>query len=161
MEILFGLIDASAVATLAIWAVVAVGDNWRFPKMNREAVAMVVRMDMLEADFPEDFAYVAHRRVADPKRIDFLFQLIRMVETISAAMLCLSVILLFIAALSAAGGEFALGFAALSVMGFGGIWAAFIIGGNWFAYWYCHQWAQSNHFMLLSWSFFVLLILLN
>ncbi|MEM6276659.1 MAG: DUF2165 family protein [Pseudomonadota bacterium] len=161
MDTVFGLIDAAAVATLAVWAVVAVGDNWRFPKMNREAVAMVVRMDMLEADFPEDFTYVAHRRVSDPRRIDFLFQLIRMAETVSAGTLCLSVLVLFFGAFGAADPVFAQGLALLSVMGFGAIWAAFIIGGNWFAYWYCHQWAQSNHFMLLSWSFLVLIILLN
>ncbi|MEM1232720.1 MAG: DUF2165 family protein [Pseudomonadota bacterium] len=161
MESVFGLIDAAAVATLAVWAIVAVGDNWRFPKMNRDAVATVVRMDLLEADFPDDFAQVAHRRVADPKRIDFLFELIRMAETVSAVTLCLSVLVLFFSAFGAADADFAQGLALLSVMGFAAIWAAFIIGGNWFAYWYCHQWAQSNHFMLLSWSFLVVIILLN
>jgi hypothetical protein len=35
-----------------------------------------------------------------------------------------------------------------------------VIGGNYFAYWYCHQWAQSNHFMLMYWGFFVLIVLL-
>jgi hypothetical protein len=40
------------------------------------------------------------------------------------------------------------------------IWAGFIIGGNYFHYYYCHQWGQSNHFMFMYWGFFVLLVLI-
>lgn len=147
--------------TLAAWAIVAVGDNWRFPDMNRAAVAMVVRMDLLAAEFPAEFARVAHRRVADPGRIDALFRLIRAAETVAGVALCLSVAGLGLAAMGALDPALAQGLALLSVAGFAAIWAGFIVGGNFYAYWYCHQWAQSNHFMLLSWSFLVALLLLN
>jgi hypothetical protein len=40
------------------------------------------------------------------------------------------------------------------------IWAGFIVGGNYFHYYYCHQWGQSNHFMFMYWGFFVLLVLM-
>ncbi|MEM9350237.1 MAG: DUF2165 family protein [Pseudomonadota bacterium] len=155
------LLDCVLVAGLAAWMIVAVRDNWIHPKLNLDAVAMVVRFDAMAEEFPEDYAEVAHRRVDDPKVIRLLFELIRGAETLAAALLTLSALLLFIAAFGSASVVFATGLAMVSVVLFASIWAAFIIGGNYFAYWYSHQWAQMNHFSLLFWSLLVFIVLLN
>lgn len=160
MEVLLLLVDAALVAGLGAWMTVAVADNWRYPKLNEEAVAMVVRFDLMAEQFPDDFAALAHRKIDDPRVIGLLFRAMRMAETIAAVLLLLASLWLLGAAL---GLTDALAAKALAVIGsafFVSIWAGFIIGGNYFAYWYCHQWAQSNHFMVMYWGLFVLLILL-
>ncbi|MEM6727925.1 MAG: DUF2165 family protein [Pseudomonadota bacterium] len=158
---LFLLLDAALVAGLAAWMVVCVRDNWIHPKLNEEAVSMVVRFDAMARDFPEEFQEVAYRRIDDPKMIRFLFNLIRWAETLAAGALSLAVLLLFLAAFGAASAGFAGAIALLSTAFFASIWAGFIIGGNYFAYWYSHQWAQMNHFSLLFWSLLVFIALLN
>ncbi|MEM1235666.1 MAG: DUF2165 family protein [Pseudomonadota bacterium] len=160
-ENLLLLLDSVLVAGLAAWMIVAVRDNWMHPKMNLEAVAMVVRFDAMAEEFPEDYAEVAHRRIDDPARVKLIFHLIRWAETAAAVMLSLSALLLFIAAFGSAGVVFATGMALVSTAFFASIWAGFIIGGNYFAYWYSHQWAQMNHFSLLFWSLLVFIALLN
>ena len=160
MEIVLLLVEAALVSSLGIWMAVAVADNWRHPRMNEEAVAMVLRFDLMAQDYPEDFRLIAHRRITDPEIIRRLFRLIRFAETVAAVVLLISAILLFLAAVGAVAGLVATGAAVLSVALFSLIWAGFVIGGNYFAYWYCHQWAQSNHFMMMFWGFFVLIVLL-
>ncbi|MDJ0824299.1 MAG: DUF2165 family protein [Rhodobacter sp.] len=160
MELLFYLVDAALVAGLAVWMIVAVADNWRHPRMNEESVAMVVRLDLMERDYPDEFRLIAHRRINDPKTIGRLFRLIRLVETVAAVALGLAALLLGLAAAGLVAHGVATGAALSSVTLFTSIWAGFVIGGNHFAYWYCHQWAQSNHFMLMYWGFLVLIVLL-
>ncbi|MEM9854201.1 MAG: DUF2165 family protein [Pseudomonadota bacterium] len=161
MEGLLLALDALLVLGLAAWMIVAVADNWRHPKLNEDAVAVVVRFDAMAREFPDEFALLAHRRIEDAGTIRLMFRAIRLAETVAAMALSASVILLALASIGLAGSAFATGAALLSVAYFASIWAAFVIGGNYFAYWYCHQWAQSNHLMLLFWSLFVFIILLN
>ena len=160
METILFLVDAALVAGLGVWMSVAVADNWRHPKLNEEAVAMVVRFDLMAEQFPEDYAAIAHRRIGDRATIRRLFHTIRLAETAAAVALLGSAAALLLAAAGAVGAAPAAGAALLSTAGFVSIWAGFVIGGNYFAYWYCHQWAQSNHFMLMFWGFFVLVVLL-
>ncbi|MEM6940644.1 MAG: DUF2165 family protein [Pseudomonadota bacterium] len=161
MDAILLLVDAVMVAALAVWMVVAVADNWRHPKLNEEAVAMVVRFDLMAEQYPDDFSALAHRRIADPRIIGLLFRAMRLAETIAACLLTLAAGLLLGAALGVLDASIAQAVALLSVAFFVLIWAGFVIGGNYFAYWYCHQWAQSNHFMVMYWGFFVLVVLLN
>ncbi|MGR3514357.1 MAG: DUF2165 family protein [Paracoccaceae bacterium] len=161
MDVLLLLVDAVLVAGLGVWMVVAVADNWRHPKMNENAVAMVVRMDALCDEFPDDYAQVAYRRIENPRIIRLLFHTMRLAETIAAVTLITASALLIGAALGAVSATVATGLAIASSAFFVSIWAGFIIGGNYFAYWYCHQWAQSNHFMFMIWGFLVLIVLLR
>lgn len=161
MEVLLLLVDAALVAGLAAWMIVAVADNWRHPKLNEDAVAMVVRFDVMASEFPDEFAVLAHRRIDDPKLIGTLFRAMRLAETLAAVTLSLATLLLIGAAFGAVATPVAQVVSVASAAFFACIWAGFVIGGNYFAYWYCHQWAQSNHFMVMFWGLFVLLILLN
>ncbi|MFC3613770.1 DUF2165 family protein [Lutimaribacter marinistellae] len=159
VAILF-LVDAALVAGLGVWMTVAVADNWIHPRLNEEAVALVVRMELMEQMYPDDFAIIAHRRIDSPELIGRMFRTVRLFETLAAVLLLLSALLLALAAAGVVAGTLATGAAILSSTLFVSIWAGFVIGGNYFAYWYCHQWAQSNHFMLMYWGFFVLLVLM-
>ena len=160
MSVLLLLVEAALVAGLAVWMVVAVYDNWRHPNLNREAVAMVMRFDLMERDYPDDFAFVAHRRINNPKLIDAAFQTIRFSETRAAVALTLASGLLVLAAFGNVPDTVATGAVLVATTFFSLIWAGFIIGGNYFHYYFCHQWGQSNHFMFMYWGLFVLAILL-
>ncbi len=161
MDVLLLLVDAALVAGLAVWMTVAVADNWRHPKLNEEAVAMVVRFDLMAEQYPDDYLALAHRRIDDPRTIGLVFRAMRLAETLAAVLLILATLSLLAAATGFLSPVFAQGFAIASCAFFVCIWAGFVIGGNYFAYWYCHQWAQSNHFMMMYWGLFVLLIVLT
>jgi hypothetical protein len=153
------LVEAALVAGLGSWMAVAVVDNWRHPRLNEEAVATVLRFDLMARDYPEDFALIAHRRIAAPRTIRRLFQAIRLAETVAAAALIGSALLHVLAAGGLVPVALATGAGIVSAAFFTLIWAGFLIGGNYFAYRYCHYCAQSNHLMLLFWGFLVLLVL--
>jgi predicted small integral membrane protein len=160
METILLLVDAALVLGLGVWMAVAVADNWRHPALNREAVAMVVRFDLMAEQYPAEYAAVAHRRIEAPRLIDAMFHAIRLAETLAAAALIAAGLLLILAAPGLAPETVATGAAVLATAFFISIWAGFLIGGNYFCYWYCHQWGQANHSMLLFWGFFVLIVLL-
>ncbi|MBN8291841.1 DUF2165 family protein [Rhodobacter sp. NTK016B] len=161
MQSLLLLVDAALVASLGVWMAVAVADNWRRPKLNEDSVAMVVRFDLMAQEYPEDYALLADRRIDDPRLIHIMFHAIRLAETVAAIALLVSAGLLVLAAVGAVDAGLATGIAIVSATVFTLIWGSFVTGGNYFAYWYCHQWAQSNHFMLMYWGFFVLLVLMQ
>ena len=68
------LIQAVLVAGVAAWMIVAVRDNWLHPDLNLEGIAMVMRFDKMAAEYPDDYAHLAHRRVDDARlhRLAFL-----------------------------------------------------------------------------------------
>ncbi|MEM9320707.1 MAG: DUF2165 family protein [Pseudomonadota bacterium] len=160
MEMVILFVQAAMIAGLGTWMAVAVADNWRHPQLNEDAVAVVVRFDLMAQEYPEAFKPLANRRIDDPRTIRRLFHAIRFAETVAAGALMFSALLLILAALGAVSVPMATAAAIASTAFFTLIWAGFVIGGNYFAYWYCHQWAQSNHFMVMYWGFFVLIVLL-
>jgi predicted small integral membrane protein len=159
-ETLLPFIEAVLVAGLGIWMTLAVYDNWRHPDLNRQAVRMVMQFDVMERDYPDDYAIIAHRRVNDLRLINIVFQMIRITETTAALALLSGSGLLFLSAADLINADIAGIVAIVGVTFFSMIWAGFIIGGNYFHYYYCHQWGQSNHFMFMYWGLFVLVVLL-
>lgn len=160
MDVLLLLVEAALVAGLGTWMAVAVADNWLNPRLNEEAVAKVLRFDLMLLEYPEDFLLVSHRRITDQRTIGRVFRLIRLSETVAALVLLASSALLVLAATGFVDATLASAAAIVSTTLFTLIWAGFLIGGNYFVYWYCHPWSQSNHFMLLFWGFLVLIVLL-
>ncbi|MCB1342274.1 MAG: DUF2165 family protein [Pseudooceanicola sp.] len=143
------MIAALMLAAPGLWLCVAAYDNWRAPALNRDLLRQVVRLELMERDYPDAFALVAHRRLDNPRLIAALFALIRWAETLCAA-------LMLIAAGMLALDPDALWLAQIAAAGFALLWAGFIIGGSWFCYWYCHPFAQINHFLLMLWGLLVL-----
>ncbi len=154
------LIEAALVASLGLWMVVAVYDNWRHAKLNRDAVAMVMRFDMMERDYPDEFRLVSHRKVENETLISLCFNAIRLAESTAAVILVAAALGLMLAGFGQIDAGGATTFALIATTFFILIWAGFIVGGNYFHYYFCHQWGQSNHFMFMYWGFFVLLVLM-
>lgn len=160
METVHILVDAALVAGLGGWMTFAVADNWLHPSLNENGVAMVVRFDLMAEEYPDDYAEIAYRRIDNPKTIRLIFQGIRLAETLAAIALLLSAAALLLAAAGLVSATAAQIMALVSAAYFASVWAGFLMGGNYFAYWYCHQWSQANHFMLMFWGILVLVVLL-
>ena len=104
------MIAALMLAAPGLWLCVAAYDNWRAPALNRDLLRQVVRLELMERDYPDAFALVAHRRLDNPRLIAALFALIRWAETLCAAlmliaagMLALDPAALWLAQIAAAG----------------------------------------------------------
>jgi len=154
------MIEAALVASLGLWMAVAVYDNWRHARLNREAVAMVMRFDLMAREFPEDFRLVAHRSIESEAVISLVFNAMRLAETVAALALSGAAVALALAGFGQLDADTARTAAMIATTFFILIWAGFIVGGNYFHYYYCHPWGQSNHFMFMYWGFFVLLVLM-
>ncbi len=80
-------------------------------------------------------------------------------------MVCLvlvaAVISMALACFGLANPEYARSAALLGALGFTSIWSAFLIGGNHFAYWYCHEVAQNTHFQMSIWGVGTMIFLVS
>lgn len=144
---------------LAAWMLAGVYNNWRFPRLNEAAVAMVMRFEMMEQTYPEDFAVVKHRKVTNPKLIRLMFYAMVLSETLAAALLSAGAVLLMLAL----GGGFPVDLgrfvALLGALAFTANWTGFLIGGEYFCYWYCHFGSQATHMMLAIWGTLLIVLL--
>lgn len=145
-------------AMLAAWLSLGVIDNILHPSINRDDVAKVLALEALK-DVPDIQAKVAHRAITDPKVIRMLFAVMVSAEVL----VCL---ILWAGAASLAGALFGLGdrvfaleIAMLGAVAFVGLWASFLIGGQWFYYWY-DAYGQGTHFLATLWGLGVLLVLI-
>ena len=159
MDVMLLLVQALAVGAVGVWMSVAVRDNWQHPDLNLKAVAMVMRMDFMEKEYPEEFAVVAHKRVEDPALHRRAYRTIVTFETIAAAALLLSAALLFLAAIGIIGADTARILASGALVWFSSIWAGFIAGGNHFHYWYSHHSSQTTHYFLMFWGLLNLILI--
>ncbi|MCV6597672.1 MAG: DUF2165 domain-containing protein [Mangrovicoccus sp.] len=138
--------------SLGAWMFTGARDNWLFPFMNQNAIAMVVRMDGLQEAFPEDYACIAHRRITDPARIKQLYWAIVIWESFATLLLAVASIAMALALLGLMDHEAARGLGLLGALAFMVNWAGFTIGGNHFGYWYLHAPTQATHFLLALWG---------
>ncbi len=90
-----------------LWMVSGALDNWSFPELNRTVVRRVPRMELLEEQYPDCFAPVAHRRIENPRVVDLVFRFIVHWETFTAILLCVGTVMLGLAAMSGSDGSLA------------------------------------------------------
>ncbi|MEJ5219919.1 DUF2165 family protein [Cognatishimia sp. D5M38] len=147
------LCQALAVSFLAAWLTIGVYENIRHPDINRVFTSEVLDLARLREVYPEVYADVQHRRIANKRVQHGLFYLIVSAELLATVLLWTGAISLFL------GTETAPVFALLGVMSFTTIWAGFLIAGNWFCYWFCHEGAQNTHYQMLLWGLATLIFL--
>lgn len=158
-DLILPLVQMALTGCLAAWMIVGVADNWMHPKLNEDTVAMVTRFDRMARDYPEDYAQLAYRRIADPRWIRRLFYALVTWETVAALGLTAGTLMLGAALLGLTDLATARAAATLGALAFTLNWAGFLVGGNYFAYWYCHFQAQVTHFLLALWGTAVIILL--
>lgn len=159
METMLLIAQTAVTACLCGWIAVGAYDNWRHPALNREAVAAVLRLDMLARDYPEVFDRLRHRRIDSEAVIGGIFRAVVLWETFAALLLLIGAGALALALLGAVDVEAARVLAMTGALAFTLTWAGFLVCGDWFAYWFCHQWAQASHFFLALWGVGAMILL--
>lgn len=148
--------SALLVAGQAAWLSIGVWDNIRHPRANRDDVAAVLALEALK-DWPELRAELAWRRVTNLRAIRLLFGAIVLAELVVALMLWLSAMALVGVLVGCVAADCAQALAILATAGFAALWLGFLIGGQWFYYWY-GAYGQKSHFLCLLWGLATLLV---
>lgn len=139
-------------ACIAAWMISGVVDNWRHPALNERAVADVLGLDGLATEAPEAYAEMKHRRVENRRLVRAAFYAIVLWESVAALLLSFGTVALGAALLGLADADAARGWAILGCLAFVVNWSGFLVGGNYFCYWYAQFPAQATHFFLVVWG---------
>ncbi|MEM8578502.1 MAG: DUF2165 family protein [Pseudomonadota bacterium] len=148
-----------ACGLIAAWLITGVWDNIVYPANNEAYTAEVMRMARMREAFPEEYARVAHRVVEDRGLQRLAFRIVVIAELAGAIVLTVATVLLAGAVLGLAGTSFALGTAMLGATLFTAVWGGFLVVGNYFCYWFCHEGAQNTHYQMTLWGLGTLILL--
>ncbi|MEM9061258.1 MAG: DUF2165 family protein [Pseudomonadota bacterium] len=146
------LAQAGLTFWLTAWLFTGALDNWLYPEMNETFTAQVLSMARLKEQYPDDYAQIAHRRIENPRVQRLLFRFIVLAETIAVLVLAAGTVLLALALFGVMTPEVARPVALLGALLFTSVWSGFLVAGNWFAYWYCHEWSQNTHYQMTLWG---------
>ena len=146
------LAQTVSLALPAAWLTLGVRDNILHPSVNETYTAQVFTMERMAADYPEEYARVAHRSIRNRKTQRAAFYLVVAAETLTTLVLWIGVGLLAAALFGQTSPDTALPVAQLGALMFTTIWAMFTVVGNHFSYWFCHEGAQNTHFQLTLWG---------
>lgn len=150
MDIALEIVVCALVAGQAAWLGIGALDNILYPAINRDDVGAVLRMESLK-NYPKVEALVGHRRIHDPRVVRLCFGLIIAGELLATALLWAATIALAADALGLVEGAWTRILAMAAALAFTAIWMAFLIGGQWFYYWFGEH-GQRTHFFCLLWG---------
>ena len=155
------LIAAQALATglVASWLTLGVRDNILHPSVNETYTAEVMEMSRMKAEYPEAFAHVAHRAVTNRKFQQAAFRIVVTAELIATLVLWAGVIGLIMALVGTGSADTGRSIALAGTMLFTAVWAGFLIVGNHFCYWFCHEGAQNTHYQMTLWGVGTMILL--
>lgn len=152
MSVMILFAQTAACGFLAAWMFTGVKDNWLKPDLNGAIVGIILRIEKFEQLYPEEFEQVRHRRIENQRIHRAVFGFIVLWETLALVLLTIGFIALCLALISVVHADTARALALLGATAFTSVWAGFLIFGNHWVYWYCHEWGQNSHFQLLLWG---------
>lgn len=155
------LVAAQTLATglIAAWLTLGVRDNILHPSVNEIYTAEVMEMTRMRQDYPDAFAPVAHRAVTNRRTQLLAFRAVVTAELIATLILWAGVIGLLMSLWGAAAVETGRAVAMIGAMAFTAVWAGFLIVGNHFCYWFCHEGAQNTHYQMTLWGVGTMILL--
>ena len=152
--------QTASVLFLALWLTTGVYENLFYPTINSTFTAEVVEMTRLREEYPDAYALVAHRRITNPATQMLLFRLVVLWEVLATLLLWAAVIVLFFTVFAVMEPAHARTLGVLAALAFTTTWAGFLIIGNWFCYWFCHEGAQNTHFQMTLWGLATMVLLI-
>lgn len=159
LELVILLAQATLVGGIAAWLSTGVWDNIRHPSNNEAFTAEVMEMRRMRAAYPDTFARVAHRAITSRALQQTAFRLVVLAELVAAILLWIGAALLIGAVLDLSHPDTARAMALLGATLFTAVWMGFLIVGNYFCYWFCHEWAQNTHYQMTVWGMGVMIFL--
>ncbi|MEL6886173.1 MAG: DUF2165 domain-containing protein [Pseudomonadota bacterium] len=151
--------QALCTALVAAWLTLGVRDNILHPAVNETYTAEVMEMTRMRADYPDAFAHVSHRAVTNRSVQTWAFRLVVGLELVAALILWAGVVGLLMALAGTGTVDTARSIAMSGTMLFTAIWAGFLIVGNHFCYWFCHEGAQNTHYQMTLWGIGTMILL--
>ena len=144
--------QTASVAAIAAWLATGVYDNIRYPRNNELFTAQVLSFERMRADFPEEFARVAHRAIDNRATQQWAFRIAVLAELAACLVLIAGTVALLMALVGTGSVETGRALALLGATMFTSVWAGFLIVGNYFCYWFCHEGAQNTHYQMTLWG---------
>ena len=159
LDLVLPLAQFALVLFLALWLTIGAFENVVHPTLNETFTSQVLDMTHMREQFPEAYAAVAYRRVASPGLRRFLFRFIVTWEVTATVALWIGTVTVGLAMLGQMSPDVARGWAILGVLLFTTTWAGFLVAGNWFCYWFCHEGAQNTHYQMTLWGLATMIFL--
>lgn len=153
------LAQIAMVAGPAAWLTLGAWDNLVHPKNNEAFTAEVMGMTRMAATYPDEFKRVAHRAVTDRSWQLLAFRLVVFVEMAAVFVMWAGVAALILAMSGVGLLSTAKAVALGGVLLFTSVWVGFLVVGNYFCYWFCHEWAQNTHFQMTVWGLLTMIFL--
>lgn len=152
MEIVLTAAQTLGTGLIGAWLALGVRDNILYPSVNETYTAAVFEMARMKEEYPDEYAHVAHRAITDRGLQKWAFRIVVLAELLTTLVLFAGVTALLMALLGV--GSIATGriVAMIGAMMFTAIWAGFLIVGNHFCYWLCHEGAQNTHYQMTLWG---------
>lgn len=154
---IFVLVQSVVVALPAAWLTLGALDNILHPQINRDDVARVLALEALR-EWPDVRERVGYRAITNGRTVRRLFILIVIAECAVSILLWIGAVCLGLAFFGLADHDRARDLAMIGALGFTGIWASFLTGGQWFYYWY-DSFGRSIHLKATLWGLATLIIL--
>ncbi|MEM8649463.1 MAG: DUF2165 family protein [Pseudomonadota bacterium] len=158
-ELTLLIAQAATAFFLAAWLTTGVYENLFYSSINSTFTAEVLEMKRMEKDYPEAFAEVSYRQIKNPVLQRFLFRIIVLWELFAVIALWVGTIALVLAIFGLSDPENARALGLFGALVFTATWAGFLIVGNWFCYWFCHEGAQNTHFQMTLWGMATMILL--
>ena len=152
METTLMLAHLIATGLIASWLTLGLRDNLLHPALNETYTAEVLSMTRMQKEYPEQFAIVAHRAVTDRKLQRLAFRIVVVAEALACALLWIGVVALLMGLAGAAAPQTGQVLALLGATAFTAVWGGFLVVGNHFYYWFCHEGAQNTHYQMTLWG---------
>ncbi len=159
METMIALAQTCLTAYLGAWLLLGVRDNIAHPSMNAEGTTDVLELTRLKEAYPETYGLIEGRRVTSRTLQRAAFVFVVCCEVLVCLVLWGAAIWMVLAMCGLADPVQARTAALAGALGFTTVWTGFLIVGNHFAYWYCHQWAQNTHFQMTLWGIGTMVLL--
>lgn len=141
-----------SVASIAAWLATGVYDNIRYPENNELYTAQVMSMERMRDEYPDEYARVAHRAIDDRGAQQLAFRIVVAAELAACVMLFAGVVALLMALAGTGSIETGRSIALIGATMFTAVWAGFLVVGNYFCYWFCHEGGQNTHYQMTLWG---------
>ncbi len=141
-----------SVAAIAAWLGTGVYDNIRYPANNELYTAQVMSMERMKDEYPDEFERVAHRAIDNRDVQQWAFRIVVLAELAAFLMLVIGVVSLLMALAGTGSVSTGRSLALIGATLFTAVWAGFLIIGNYFCYWFCHEGGQNTHYQMTLWG---------
>lgn len=159
MEIAVLIAQLVATGLIAAWLTTGVYDNIRHPHMNETYTAEVLSLARMKDEYPSEYAQVAHRAITSRSIQRIAFRIVVLVELAACIILWAGVVALLMALTGSGSLNTGRVIALLGATAFTAVWGGFLVVGNYFSYWFCHEGAQNTHYQMTLWGLATMVLL--